>query len=167
MIGADDIAQLSADGLLHFRNQILRCALGRGGILAQKREGDGATPSGLLALERVLWRADRGPKPQAAMRVEPLAPHDGWCDDETHTDYNRQITLPHNARHEVLWRDDAVYDVIGVLGWNLAPVTRGRGSAIFLHIARPGLAPTEGCIALPERELRALLAQGLRGFQVG
>jgi L,D-peptidoglycan transpeptidase YkuD (ErfK/YbiS/YcfS/YnhG family) len=167
MIGADDIAQVSADGMLRFRGQMLRCALGSGGISARKHEGDGATPCGLLPLERVLWRADRGPKPQAAVRVEPLAPNDGWCDDETHADYNRQITLPHEGRHEVLWRDDAVYDVIGVLGWNMAPVTRGRGSAIFLHIARPGLAPTEGCIALPERELRALLAQGLRGFQVG
>ena len=166
MIAHDDIAAVSADGLLRFRGQVFRCALGRGGVSAHKREGDGATPAGLLALARVLYRADRGARPQAAVRVEPLAPTDGWCDDETHADYNRQVNQPHAARCEALWRDDAVYDVIGVLDWNVSPVLRGRGSAIFLHLARPGLAPTEGCVALPERELRALLAQGLRGFQV-
>ena len=84
-----------------------------------------------------------------------------------HADYNRAVTLPHPARHEALWRDDAVYDLIGVLDWNRAPVARGRGSAIFLHLARPGLDPTEGCVALPERELRGLLAAGLRALQVG
>lgn len=163
----DDIAHVTADGVLRFRGQTLRCALGRGGVSAHKHEGDGATPAGFLALERVLWRADRGAKPACAVPVAPIAPQDGWCDDPLHGDYNRPVTLPHPARHEILWRDDGVYDVIGVLGWNVSPIERGRGSAIFLHIARPGLPPTEGCIALPERELRALLAQGLRGFQVG
>ncbi len=164
MINPDDIADVAPDGLLRFRGQMFRCALGRAGVSANKREGDGATPSGLLMLERVLYRADRGVPPQAAVRREPLAPTDGWCDDEHHADYNRQITTPHDARHEALWRDDNVYDVIGVLDWNKAPIVRGRGSAIFLHIARPGLAPTEGCIALPQRDLRTLLAQGLRAF---
>lgn len=145
----------------------MRCVLGRGGIVIAKREGDGATPAGLLRLERVLYRADRGPRPSAAVPVEPLAPSDGWCDDPGHADYNRPVTLPHPARHEALWREDAVYDLIGVLDWNRAPVERGRGSAIFLHLARPDFSPTEGCVALPERELRALLAAGLRALQVG
>lgn len=160
------IARVTPDGLLRFRGESLRCALGAGGIRADKREGDGATPTGLLPIRRILWRADRGPRPACALPAEPIAPEDGWCDDPAHPDYNQPVRLPHPARHERLWRDDAVYDVIGVLGWNDAPVQRGRGSAIFLHVARPGLAPTEGCVALPEPELRRLLAAGMTGLEV-
>lgn len=166
MIASDDIAAVAADGLFRFRGQILRCALGRAGIAARKHEGDGATPAGLLVLDRILYRADRVARPAAKMRAEPLAPTDGWCDDPTHADYNRPITLPHSARHEELWRKDALYDVVGVLDWNLAPVVRQRGSAIFLHAARPGLPPTEGCVALAPEDLLAMLAQGLRAIQV-
>jgi L,D-peptidoglycan transpeptidase YkuD (ErfK/YbiS/YcfS/YnhG family) len=160
------IARLTPDGLLRFRGETLRCALGAAGIRADKQEGDGATPLGLLPIRRVLFRADRGARPATALPAEPIAPDDGWCDDPGHADYNRQVRLPHPARHERLWREDAVYDVIGVLGWNDAPVRRGRGSAIFLHLARPGLPPTEGCVALPGADLRRLLAQGLAAIEV-
>ncbi|GGJ34844.1 L,D-transpeptidase family protein [Neoroseomonas lacus] len=160
------IARVTADGLLRFQGQTLRCALGQGGIRANKQEGDGATPTGLLPIRRILWRADRGARPVTSLPAEPIAPNDGWCDDPTHRDYNTHIRLPHEARHETLWREDAVYDVIGVLGWNDAPVVRGRGSAIFLHLARPGLAPTEGCVALPEADLRRLLGAGMTAIEV-
>lgn len=159
-------ARVSPDGLLRFRGETLRCALGAGGTRAEKQEGDGATPIGLLPIRRILWRADRGPRPAGALPAEPIAPGDGWCDDQAHADYNRPVRLPHPARHERLWREDAVYDVVGVLGWNDAPVRRGRGSAIFLHVARPGLAPTEGCVALPEKDLRRLLEAGLTAIEV-
>lgn len=160
-------ATVGPDAILRFRDRAWRCALGKGGIRADKREGDGATPAGLLPLRRILYRADRIPPPQAqGLRVEPLSPADGWCDDPSHPDYNRQVALPHPARHEDLWLQDGVYDLIGVLGWNDDPVQRGRGSAIFLHVARPDLAPTEGCIALPLPELRALLAAGLGAIAV-
>ena len=100
------------------------------------------------------------------MPLEPIAPDDGWCDDPADADYNRMVRLPHPARCEELWRDDALYDLIGVLGWNDAPVVRGRGSAIFLHVARPDFAPTEGCVALAATDLRAVLAAGLREIEV-
>ena len=159
-------ARVTPDGLLRFRGETLRCALGAGGIRADKAEGDGATPTGLLPIRRILWRADRGPRPAAALPAEPIAPDDGWCDDPGHPDYNRPVRLPHPARHERLWREDAVYDVIGILGWNDAPVVRGRGSAIFLHVARPRFAPTEGLVALPEPDLRRLLAAGLTALEI-
>lgn len=159
-------ARVTADGLLCFRGETLRCALGAGGISAAKREGDGATPTGLLPIRRILWRADRGPRPATSLPAEPIAPDDGWCDDPADAAYNTAIRLPHPARHERLWRDDAVYDVIGVLGWNDAPVQRGRGSAIFLQVAWPGLAPTEGCVALPKAELLRLLGAGMTGIEV-
>jgi L,D-peptidoglycan transpeptidase YkuD (ErfK/YbiS/YcfS/YnhG family) len=154
-------AELGPDGRLRCGGRLFRAAVGRAGVSAAKREGDGATPAGLLKLRRVLYRADRVGPPVCAVPLEPLAPDDGWCDDPDHADYNRQIRLPHPARHEELWRADAVYDVIGVLGWNDSPVERGRGSAIFLHVARPDYAPTEGCIALALPDLVAVLAEGV------
>ena len=167
---AAGLALVRPDGLLRFAGQVWRCALGKGGIRRDKREGDGATPVGLLPLRRVFYRADRLAQPACRVPVEPIAASDGWCDDPGHRDYNRHVPLPHEARHEAVWREDHVYDIIGVLGWNDGlegePIARGRGSAIFLHLARPGLAPTEGCIALPESALRALLAGGLAAIEV-
>ena len=154
------------DGRFELAGQVLRAALGRGGVRADKREGDGATPAGLLTLRRVLYRADRGQRPDCAVPAEPLAPDDGWCDDPAHPDYNRRIRLPHPARHEALWRADALYDLIGVLGWNDSPPVPGRGSAIFLHVARDDLAPTDGCVALPAPVLRRVLAAGLTAIEV-
>lgn len=143
-----------------------RAALGRAGVGRHKQEGDEATPCGLLPLRRVLYRADRIPPPRCAVPREPIAPDDGWCDDRHDPAYNTQVRLPHDARHEMLWRDDSLYDIIGILGWNDAPVLRGHGSAIFLHVARPDLAPTEGCVALVLPELQALLAAGVTALRV-
>ncbi|WP_439551567.1 L,D-transpeptidase family protein [Falsiroseomonas sp.] len=155
-------------GLFILDGLVLRCALGKGGVLpaVAKREGDGATPAAVMPLRRVLYRADRGAPPRCAVPVEPLSPTDGWCDDAGDRAYNRPVQLPFDGSHERLWRDDAIYDVIGVLGWNDAPVERGRGSAIFLHLAREDFSPTEGCLALAPRDLRAVLAAGLRGITV-
>ncbi len=154
-------------GLIRLEGLAFPVVLGRGGVRTDKAEGDGATPIGLLPLRRVFYRADRGPAPRASVPVEALAPEDGWCDDPADALYNRRVALPYPGRHERLWRDDGVYDLIGVLGWNDAPVVRDRGSAIFIHIARPDAAPTEGCVALAEPHLRALLAAGLSAVQVG
>ncbi|WP_270936859.1 L,D-transpeptidase family protein [Falsiroseomonas oryzae] len=161
-------ARVLPEGRLVFDGLVLRCALGKGGVrpATEKREGDGATPAARMALRRVLFRADRGPPPRCAVPVEPIAPEDGWCDDPAHRSYNRPVRLPFDASHEKLWRDDHLYDVIGVLGWNDDPVERGRGSAIFLHQAWPDYRPTEGCVALAPRDLRALLEAGLRGVEV-
>ena len=159
-------ATLDTVGVLTFGGLRLRPALGRAGVRTHKQEGDGATPAGLLPLRRVLYRADRVARPRAAVPAMPLAPHDGWCDDPAHADYNRPVRLPHDGRHEELWRADAVYDLIGVLGWNDAPVVRGMGSAIFLHVARPDFAPTEGCVALALPDLQGLLEAGLTTLSV-
>ena len=160
------IATVHPDGRLVLGGTVYRCVLGHGGVRRDKREGDGATPASLLPLRRILYRADRVPRPRASVPVTPLAPHDGWCDDPADTAYNRPVRLPCSARHEALWRADAVYDLIGVLGWNDAPVIPGRGSAIFLHLARPDWAPTEGCVALAPGDLGRVFAAGLTGLLV-
>ncbi len=139
----------------------LRAACGKGGVTTDKQEGDGATPAGALALGQVLYRADKLAAPRCTVPVGPIGPADAWCDDPTHPAYNQPVRLPFPGRHEALWRTGGLYDVIGVLGWNTAPVVPGRGSAIFLHVATADYAPTEGCVALALPDLLTCLAAGL------
>ncbi len=149
------------DGVLQGAGLRLRAVCGRGGVSGEKREGDGATPLGRMELVRVLYRADRVKPPVCPVPVEPIGKFDGWCDDVGDAAYNRRVALPYGASHEALWRADGVYDVIGVLGWNLSPVVPGRGSAIFLHVATPDFAPTAGCVALALPDVLAALAAGM------
>jgi L,D-peptidoglycan transpeptidase YkuD (ErfK/YbiS/YcfS/YnhG family) len=156
---------VSPDGTAQWHGRALRCALGRAGVAQDKREGDGATPAGVFPIRRVLYRADRMAL-ATALPAAALRPDDGWCDDPGDADYNRQVALPHRARCEALWRDDRVYDLIGVLGHNDSPVVPGLGSAIFLHVARDGFAPTQGCVALAQDDLLALLREAKPGDAV-
>lgn len=151
------------NGCLTWPGGRVRCALGRGGVRPDKREGDGATPAGCHPLRRVLYRPDRGAAPSTRLPLRPLQPDDGWCDDPADPAYNRLVTTAHPAHHERLWRDDGLYDIIAVLGYNDMPVLAGRGSAIFLHVASPDYRPTEGCVALAAADLRALLADCAEG----
>jgi L,D-peptidoglycan transpeptidase YkuD (ErfK/YbiS/YcfS/YnhG family) len=122
-----------------------------------KREGDGASPAGRLRLLFLIVRPDRG-RPHSALPIRALHKNDGWCEDSRHGSYNRPIRLPSAAGYETMWRADRLYDIVGVLDWNMAPRVSRRGSAIFLHLARPGYSPTAGCIALNRRDLCLLLA---------
>ena len=144
-------------GTLAFGGFRWRCAFGRGGVRVDKREGDGATPAGLWPLRRVWYRADRVATPETSLPVRAIAEADGWCDDPASPDYNRLVVLPHPARHERLWRADGLYDVLVEIGHNDDPPRAGLGSAIFMHVARPGYAPTEGCVALRIEDLRVAL----------
>ncbi|WP_248306812.1 L,D-transpeptidase family protein [Bosea sp. AAP35] len=135
-------------GFLIAGGAIFPCALGRGGIGTLKREGDGRTPRAALPLRSVLYRADRIGRPRTLLPVRAITPRDAWCDDATDRRYNRLIDRPPGEAEERLTRDDHLYDVIVELGWNDAPVIRGRGSAIFWHLARPGFTPTAGCVAV-------------------
>jgi len=159
-------AIVHADGLMVLQGEMFRAALGRRGVRVEKEEGDQATPAGVLPLRRVLYRADRVPPPDCSVPIEPIAPTDGWCDDPDHRDYNRMVRLPHEARVEELWRSDGLYDIVGVLGWNDAPVVRRRGSAIFLHAARLDYRPTEGCVALALADLQRVLAMGVTELDI-
>ncbi len=148
---------VTADGAAQLGARQVRCALGRSGIVGDKREGDGATPAGTLSLLRVLYRQDRIAQPDTELALAALLPDDGWCDAPEDASYNQQVRLPHGASCEALWRDDRVYDLIVVTDYNAAPVAPHRGSAIFLHVARPGYAPTEGCIAFALEDLRLIV----------
>jgi L,D-peptidoglycan transpeptidase YkuD (ErfK/YbiS/YcfS/YnhG family) len=144
---------------LHAGQHIFTCAHGKGGFSNDKREGDGATPLGIFPLRQLLYRADRESAPRTALPISAIAPDDGWCDAPEHPHYNVPVKTPFAASHEKLWRDEHVYDFIIPLGYNDAPPHPGKGSAIFLHLAKPGYTPTEGCIALSREDFLWLLPQ--------
>ena len=147
------------DGYAHWKARRMRCALGRAGISSTKQEGDGITPRGIFPFREVFYRADHVAPPDTPLPCRAIDPLDGWCDDPSDARYNCRITLPFEASHETLMRDDGLYDVIVVLGYNDDPIVPGRGSAIFLHVAAPDFAPTEGCVALALADLVAVLAE--------
>jgi L,D-peptidoglycan transpeptidase YkuD (ErfK/YbiS/YcfS/YnhG family) len=133
------------------------CALGRSGILDPKREGDGGTPAGRFALRRLLYRADRVARIETRLPASHLEPDDGWCDDPADPAYNRPVKLPYPGRHERMWLDSALYDLVVVIGHNDDPIVPGAGSAVFLHVAGDDWGPTEGCVAFRRDDLLRLL----------
>lgn len=154
------IFRANSRGLFQAGDRLFSCAVGRGGLApaADKREGDGVSPIGVWPLRNLLYRPDRGEAPRTALPSRAITPQDGWCDAPGHPDYNRLVQLPFAASHEVLWREDGLYDLVVVLGHNDDPPVSPLGSAIFLHLAKPDYDPTEGCIALARPDLEAVLA---------
>jgi len=153
--------RVSAAGELRWESRTYRCALGWGGVRADKREGDGASPEGTFPLLYGFYRADRIARPESGLSMSALQPDDGWVDDPADPNYNRRVKLPYAASHETMWMAEPLYDLVVVIGYNTDPVVPGRGSAIFLHVAREDFAPTAGCIAIARDALVRLL--GLLG----
>lgn len=133
------------------------CALGRSGRVARKREGDGGTPSGRFRLLQVRYRADQVRRPRCGIGIGRIRHDDGWCDATSDRNYNRSVKWPYPASCEEMWRADGLYDLVIVIDYNIRPRRRGAGSAIFMHVARPGWRPTEGCVALERRHLERLM----------
>ncbi len=149
-------------GVLRLGSLTLPCALGRSGVSVRKREGDGATPRGSFRLLCVFYNPLTTRRPQTSLPVAPVTRRDGWCDDPTDRNYNRRVRHPYPASAERLFRSDAVYDVIVVIDYNIRPRIRYRGSAIFMHVARQGPSPTEGCVALRKADLLRVLKKANR-----
>jgi L,D-peptidoglycan transpeptidase YkuD (ErfK/YbiS/YcfS/YnhG family) len=134
-------------------------ALGRSGMRSNKREGDGATPRGSFRLVRLWWQADRQSRPATHLPSRRIGSSDAWCEDPADRRYNRPFRLTAGRPADRLWRDDCLYDLVVEIGHNTRPRVAHRGSAVFIHVARPGLSPTAGCVALPLAALRRLLAR--------
>lgn len=146
-----------------------RCAVGRGGIAGTKVEGDGCTPAGRFPIRRLLYRPDRLRALTLQIPTLPLSPSDGWCDDPADANYNRPVVLPYAGRHERLWREDSIYDLVLVIGHNDEPVVPGSGSAVFLHLAQPDFRPTDGCVAFSRADFTRLLeaVEPATGVRIG
>jgi len=134
-----------------------RCVVGAGGVREDKVEGDAATPAGEFPLRRIYFRNDRLVLPKVRLPARPVGEHDGWCDDPHSPTYNRLVHVPNEWSHEKMWRDDGLYDLVVVVGYNDDPPEGEWGSAIFLHIAREDYAPTKGCVALARDDLLELV----------
>jgi L,D-peptidoglycan transpeptidase YkuD (ErfK/YbiS/YcfS/YnhG family) len=157
-----------ANGEFELGGRTSRCALGPNGVVAaeDKREGDGKSPLGVWPIRRVLLRPDRGPAPQTALPLAPIAPGDGWCDDPSDPAYNRPVALPYPASAEALWREDEIYDLVVILGHNDDPPVPGLGSAIFMHLAKPDFPPTQGCVAITRADMDEVLRLAAPGDAV-
>lgn len=144
-------------GALKIGTQTFKCALGRSGIGILKKEGDGKTPFATMKVLFGIFRGDCWPISNRHNWMHKVNSNLGWCDAPDDPNYNRAVSRPYSASHETLTRDDPLYDCVIVLGWNMQPRSRNRGSAIFLHIARDRFLPTEGCIAVSKPTMRKLL----------
>jgi L,D-peptidoglycan transpeptidase YkuD (ErfK/YbiS/YcfS/YnhG family) len=136
-----------------------RAAIGPGGIAIKGSEGDGITPRGTYPIREIFYRADRVAKPETVLPLRAIEKDDGWCDAPADPNYNRLVKLPYPASAEHMWRGDHLYDLVAVLGYNDDPVVPGKGSAIFLHLAKPDFAHTHGCVALKYDDALAALKQ--------
>jgi len=143
-----------------------RAAIGPGGIAVKSAEGDGITPRGSFPIREVFYRPDRVKNLQIALPLHKLARDDGWCDAPGDPNYNRLVKLPYPASAEIMWREDRLYDVVAVIGFNDDPVVAGKGSAIFLHYAKPDYSSTAGCVALKREDLVAALEQLAPGDKI-
>lgn len=148
---------INKSGYLKYKNLKFRCALGRAGIRIKKKEGDNITPKGTYKIIRIYCRKDRIRQVKSRIKIYKINKKIGWCDDPRSKKYNQLIRLPSKFRHEKFYRKDHLYDLIIVLNYNMRPVIKNKGSAIFIHLAKRNYYPTKGCIALSKNNLLIIL----------
>jgi L,D-peptidoglycan transpeptidase YkuD (ErfK/YbiS/YcfS/YnhG family) len=144
-------------GILSAGNRQFPCALGRKGITAGGFEGDGATPAGVYQFLQAWYRPDREALRPTGLPIKRIAPNSGWCDAPSNPNYNRAIKRPYPASHEIMHREDQLYNWCLVFDHNYTKRMRNLGSAVFFHVARENFAPTEGCIAIQPNDMRWLV----------
>jgi L,D-peptidoglycan transpeptidase YkuD (ErfK/YbiS/YcfS/YnhG family) len=147
----------SRRGWLTAGGQTVPVALGHGGVRANKREGDGGTPRGTFRPLQLWWRADRHPRPRTFLPVRAIGPDDAWCEDPLSRHYNRPVRLDRDRGGDRLKRDDHLYDFVVEIDHNSSPRIAGRGSAVFLHLARENFSPTAGCVSMTKSAMLQLL----------
>ena len=153
-------------GYLIYKNFKFRCALGKNGIKKKVKEGDFVTPKGKYKLIKIYYRPDRIKKINSPLKKVRIKKNMGWCDDVNSKYYNKQIKINDKISHEKLYRKDSLYDILVVLNYNLNPIIRGKGSAIFLHVAKKNYSKTQGCIALKRNELLNLVSKIKKNTQI-
>ena len=142
---------------LYFQKYKLRCAIGKSGISSKKREGDNKTPKGTFGLKYILYRKDRIFNIKTSIKKKAIEKKMGWCDDSNSKHYNKIIKFPFLSSAEKLWLKNNTYDIIIIINYNLSPIIKNKGSAIFLHIAKKNYKPTKGCIAINKKDMKLLI----------
>jgi L,D-peptidoglycan transpeptidase YkuD (ErfK/YbiS/YcfS/YnhG family) len=159
-LAAIRIARAAGDprrGWLIAGGQTVPVALGRSGIKANKREGDGGTPKGTFRPRRLWWRADRHKRPRTFLPVRAIGSEDAWCEDPQSRHYNQPVRRQRDQASDRLRRDDHLYDFIVEIDHNSSPRVAGRGSAVFLHLVRENFGPTAGCVSMTRSAMLRLL----------
>jgi L,D-peptidoglycan transpeptidase YkuD (ErfK/YbiS/YcfS/YnhG family) len=148
---------ISKSGYLKYKNLTFKCALGKAGIGNKKEEGDNITPKGTFKVIKIYYRKDRIKKLISQLRPIQIKKNMGWCDDPSSKFYNRLIKLPSASSYEKLYRKDNLYNIIIVLNYNMKPIIKGKGSAIFIHVTKKNYKTTQGCLALKQKDLITLV----------
>jgi L,D-peptidoglycan transpeptidase YkuD (ErfK/YbiS/YcfS/YnhG family) len=148
---------INKSGYLKFKNLKFKCSLGKAGIGVKKIEGDNMTPKGTYRIIKIYYRKDRIKKLSSKIKLVKINKKIGWCDDPKSKKYNKQITLPYKYNHEKLYRKDNIYDIVLVLNYNINPIIKNKGSAIFIHVARKNYNKTKGCIAIKKKNLMRIV----------
>ena len=143
--------------VLKYKNFLYKCAIGKNGITNSKIEGDKCTPSGIYSIEKIYYREDRLSMPKLDFQTIPINKNFGWCDDIRSTYYNKFIKFPFTYSAEFLYRADDIYNIICIISYNINPIIKNKGSAIFLHVANSNYSGTAGCLALKQDDLIELL----------
>ena len=144
---------------LTFNNYKVKCAIGKKGIQDEKKEGDLITPRGKYKVKYILCRKDRVKKIRSEVRIIKIKKNMGWCDDPRSRNYNQLINLPSNYRHEKLFKKENTYDIVLVLNYNMRPIKKNKGSAIFIHVSKKNFKKTEGCVAVQKRYLLKIVKE--------
>jgi L,D-peptidoglycan transpeptidase YkuD (ErfK/YbiS/YcfS/YnhG family) len=142
---------------LYYGKYKIKCAVGKRGITVKKREGDNKTPAGLFKFKSIFYRKDRIRKIKTRLKKTIIKKNMGWCDDSNSKFYNKLINFPFNFKAEKFWLNENIYDVIIIINYNVEPIIKKRGSAIFLHIAKKNYKPTRGCIAISKKDMFVLI----------
>ena len=142
---------------ISYNNYKAKCAVGKRGISIKKKEGDFITPKGTFKIREIFYRKDRVQNLITRIKKTVIRKNMGWCDDPKSSKYNKLIYFPFKYRAEKLYRSENIYDIILVLNFNMNPVKKNKGSAIFIHVAKKNFQPTQGCIALNKFELIKLV----------
>jgi hypothetical protein len=157
---------INKSGYLKYKHIKFKCALGKSGIGKKKIEGDNITPKGTFKIIKIYYRKDKITKINSAFKLIEIKKNMGWCDDPKSKKYNQLIKLPSKYRHEKLFRNDRIYDLILVLDYNTNPVIKNKGSAIFIHIAKNNYCKTKGCIALKREDLIEIVSKIKRDTKI-
>ena len=157
---------INKSGYLKYNDIKFKCALGKSGIRKKRTEGDNITPKGTFKIIKIYYRKDRIKKINSVFKIIEIKKNMGWCDDPESKKYNQLIKLPSKYRHEKLFRNDRIYDLMIVLNYNMSPVIKNKGSAIFIHIAKNNYNKTKGCIALKKKDLIEIVSKIKRDTKV-
>jgi L,D-peptidoglycan transpeptidase YkuD (ErfK/YbiS/YcfS/YnhG family) len=157
---------INKSGYLKYKKLKFKCALGKAGIGKKKREGDNVTPTGTFKVVKIYYRSDRVKKISSKLGLIEITKNVGWCDDPNSKNYNKLINLPSKYSHERLFKKDNIYDIIVILNYNMKPIIKNKGSAIFIHVAKKNYPPTQGCIALKKNDLLKLLSKISKNIKI-